>query len=255
MRHAGRRCGKPNCVCAQPDHPGHGPRYLWTAPWRAAAPRGGSSRPAGGQGARRVGQLPAIRGGERADGQRGDLRGAPTEPGRVGAPGRDDGTLRAGRGGVRRRGRTAGVGRGRDAGDLGCRPGGGGRARTREVELACLFTQTRRPRSPDARPRFHQLCGQLRPHRAVRHPGGRRSPPSRADDIRRLVVLGDGAPWIWNLATAILPEATPIVDVSYASVRAWTGPSGGPGETTGRTAEKSLRSSRWRRLRPVREVT
>jgi hypothetical protein len=25
-----RRCGKANCACAQPDHPGHGPRYLWT---------------------------------------------------------------------------------------------------------------------------------------------------------------------------------------------------------------------------------
>ena len=25
-----RRCGKPNCACAQPDHRGHGPRYLWT---------------------------------------------------------------------------------------------------------------------------------------------------------------------------------------------------------------------------------
>ncbi|HET7668161.1 MAG TPA: DUF6788 family protein [Mycobacterium sp.] len=25
-----RRCGKPHCACAQPDHPGHGPRYLWT---------------------------------------------------------------------------------------------------------------------------------------------------------------------------------------------------------------------------------
>jgi hypothetical protein len=25
-----RRCGKPNCACAGPDHPGHGPRYLWT---------------------------------------------------------------------------------------------------------------------------------------------------------------------------------------------------------------------------------
>ncbi len=25
-----RRCGKPNCACARPDHPGHGPRYLWT---------------------------------------------------------------------------------------------------------------------------------------------------------------------------------------------------------------------------------
>lgn len=25
-----RRCGKPNCACAAPDHPGHGPRRLWT---------------------------------------------------------------------------------------------------------------------------------------------------------------------------------------------------------------------------------
>jgi hypothetical protein len=25
-----RRCGKPNCACAAPGHPGHGPRFLWT---------------------------------------------------------------------------------------------------------------------------------------------------------------------------------------------------------------------------------
>jgi hypothetical protein len=25
-----RRCGKPNCACARPGHPGHGPRMLWT---------------------------------------------------------------------------------------------------------------------------------------------------------------------------------------------------------------------------------
>jgi len=25
-----RRCGKPNCACSQPDHPGHGPQYLLT---------------------------------------------------------------------------------------------------------------------------------------------------------------------------------------------------------------------------------
>lgn len=25
-----RRCGKPNCVCVAPEHPGHGPRFLWT---------------------------------------------------------------------------------------------------------------------------------------------------------------------------------------------------------------------------------
>jgi hypothetical protein len=25
-----RRCGKPNCACVRPGHPGHGPRMLWT---------------------------------------------------------------------------------------------------------------------------------------------------------------------------------------------------------------------------------
>lgn len=36
-----RRCGKANCACAQPDHPGHGPRYLWT---RTVAGRGTKGR-------------------------------------------------------------------------------------------------------------------------------------------------------------------------------------------------------------------
>jgi len=25
-----RRCGKPNCACSKPDHPGHGPQHLLT---------------------------------------------------------------------------------------------------------------------------------------------------------------------------------------------------------------------------------
>ena len=32
-----RRCGTPNCACADPGHRGHGPRFLWT---RAARGRG-----------------------------------------------------------------------------------------------------------------------------------------------------------------------------------------------------------------------
>jgi hypothetical protein len=36
-----RRCGKPNCACARPDHPGHGPRFLWT---RTVAGRGTRGR-------------------------------------------------------------------------------------------------------------------------------------------------------------------------------------------------------------------
>lgn len=35
-----RRCGKANCACAGPDHPGHGPRYLWTR----TVPGAGGSR-------------------------------------------------------------------------------------------------------------------------------------------------------------------------------------------------------------------
>ena len=26
-----RKCGKSNCACAQEQHPGHGPQYLWNA--------------------------------------------------------------------------------------------------------------------------------------------------------------------------------------------------------------------------------
>ncbi len=26
-----RKCGKKNCVCVQPAHPGHGPQYLWNS--------------------------------------------------------------------------------------------------------------------------------------------------------------------------------------------------------------------------------
>ena len=59
---------------------------------------------------------------------------------------------------------------------------GDGRARTREVKLACLFTQTTRRRGGPARarPGLDQLPGQLRPRRAVRHPGARRGPPPRS---------------------------------------------------------------------------
>lgn len=35
-----RRCGKPNCACAAADHPGHGPRQLWTRTGPAGKRRG-----------------------------------------------------------------------------------------------------------------------------------------------------------------------------------------------------------------------
>ncbi len=35
-----RKCGKPNCGCVQPGHPGHGPRFLWTRTGRGQRTRG-----------------------------------------------------------------------------------------------------------------------------------------------------------------------------------------------------------------------
>ena len=40
-----RKCGKPNCACAQPGHAGHGPRFLWTRSARGRGTVGGSWRP------------------------------------------------------------------------------------------------------------------------------------------------------------------------------------------------------------------
>ncbi|VBA32425.1 hypothetical protein LAUMK4_05757 [Mycobacterium persicum] len=93
-----------------------------------------------------------------------------------------------------------------------------GRARTREVKLAALFTQTRldtdgRPvRDPDSTSYVGSFAPAERFATLVAAEAHRRG----ADRIRQLVVLGDGAAWIWNLATANWPEATPIVDIYHA---------------------------------------
>jgi hypothetical protein len=93
-----------------------------------------------------------------------------------------------------------------------------GRARTREAKLAALFTQTTldeqgRPiRDPDSTSYLASFAPADQFATQVIAEARRRG----ADHIRQLVVLGDGAPWIWNLATAILPEATPIVDLYHA---------------------------------------
>jgi hypothetical protein len=93
-----------------------------------------------------------------------------------------------------------------------------GRARTREVKLACLFTQTeldedgfpvRDPGSSSYLASFAP-AGEFGP--LVAAEARRRG----ADHVRQTVVLGDGAVWIWNLAGRLLPEATQIVDIYHA---------------------------------------
>ncbi len=100
------------------------------------------------------------------------------------------------------------------------RPGKGedGKARTREVKLACAFTQTKVDedgypiRDPDSSSYLATFApaaefGTLMAAEARRRGAGH---------VRQLTILGDGAHWIWNQASQHFPEATQIVDLYHA---------------------------------------
>jgi len=100
------------------------------------------------------------------------------------------------------------------------RPGkaGDGTAHTREVKLCCVFTQTtlnddgRPVRDPGSSSYLATFEPAARFGRLVDAEARRRG----AEHIRQLVVLGDGAVWIWNLADELFPAATQIVDLYHA---------------------------------------
>src|SRR5262249_59489754 len=75
-----RKCGKPNCACAQPDHRGHGPRFLWTRTVRGRKTRGRQLAAGEGEKVRRErcppGQVPPPTGGV-AGGRGADAQAAP----------------------------------------------------------------------------------------------------------------------------------------------------------------------------------
>jgi hypothetical protein len=93
-----------------------------------------------------------------------------------------------------------------------------GRARTREVKLACLFTQTTLDDDgrPVRDPGSSSYLASFAPASQFAPLVGAEARRRGADHIRQLVVLGDGAVWIWNLATKVLPAATQIVDIYHA---------------------------------------
>jgi hypothetical protein len=96
--------------------------------------------------------------------------------------------------------------------------GDDGRARTREVKLAVFFTQDRLDKGgyPVRDRDSASVIATFEPAAAfgnlVKAEGIRRG----ADHVRQLTVLGDGAAWIWGIATAKFPGATQIVDLFHA---------------------------------------
>jgi hypothetical protein len=95
---------------------------------------------------------------------------------------------------------------------------GDGQARTREIKLACLFTQT--SLDDDGRPiRDPRSSSYLATFEPAARFGALVDAEARrrgSEHIRQLVVLGDGAVWIWNLADELFPAATQIVDLYHA---------------------------------------
>ena len=93
-----------------------------------------------------------------------------------------------------------------------------GRARTREVKMAVFFTQDKvddegypvRDRASSSYIATFEPAAVFAG--LVKAEGIRRG----ADHVRQLTVIGDGAAWIWGIATSKFPEATQIVDIWHA---------------------------------------
>ncbi|HMD98016.1 MAG TPA: UPF0236 family protein [Terriglobia bacterium] len=102
------------------------------------------------------------------------------------------------------------------------RPGKeGDQARTRDAKLGCVFTQT----TVKGRP--------VRDEASTTYTGGIETAEEFGRRIyveacqrgwnraKKKVVIGDGAPWIWNLAAEHFPGAVEIVDLYHAREHLW----------------------------------
>jgi hypothetical protein len=98
-----------------------------------------------------------------------------------------------------------------------------GQAKTREAKLGCVFTQTYvdqegRPVRDDESTSYTgaietaELFGSRIYQEAMRRGMGR---------AKEVCVIGDGAPWIWNLADEQFYGATQIVDLFHAREHYW----------------------------------
>lgn len=107
--------------------------------------------------------------------------------------------------------------------ELAGRPGkqADGSAKTREAKLGAVFTQTQT--DAEGRP--------VRDHQSTTYVGGFEAAPDFGTRLRaearrrglgravRVVFLGDGAAWIWELARVNFPMALLILDLSHALER------------------------------------
>jgi hypothetical protein len=93
-----------------------------------------------------------------------------------------------------------------------------GRAKTREAKLGCVFTQTSVDsegwpvRDDGSTTYVGAIEGAEEFGRRIFTEAIRRG----ARCAQQIIILGDGAPWIWNLASEHFPDAIQIVDLYHA---------------------------------------
>ena len=98
------------------------------------------------------------------------------------------------------------------------RKGKQGPAKTREAKLGCLFTQTRVDAEgrPERDPESTSYVGAIETAEEFGprlYEEAERRGLAQAGEV---IALGDGAPWVWNLADEHFPTAVQIVDLYHA---------------------------------------
>jgi hypothetical protein len=98
-----------------------------------------------------------------------------------------------------------------------------GQAKTREAKLGCVFTQTMldekgRPVRDEASTSY---AGAIETAEDFGNRIYAETVRRGIDKAAEVVVLGDGAPWIWNIADECFPGAVQIIDLYHAREHYW----------------------------------
>ena len=93
-----------------------------------------------------------------------------------------------------------------------------------EVKVATLYTQETRCRTAAGRGKVlrKEYLASLSDAEGFGRELWQRASTWEVERAKRVVVMGDGAPWIWNLAAEHFPGATEIVDFYHAVEHLWT---------------------------------
>lgn len=99
-----------------------------------------------------------------------------------------------------------------------------GRARTREVKLGCVFTQTKVDESgnPVRDEASTSYVGEIETAEEFSSRIYKEAKRRGLDSAKDVCVIGDGAPWIWNIAGEQFCGAVEIVDIYHAREHYWS---------------------------------